>query len=135
MQQALQGRDATATVGASRPQPKRVLQVHATPQPDGGALVLVEDISERSRLDAVRTDFVANISHELKTPVGALAVLAEALVDEDDLEVVHRLAGKMVNEAHQRPRRSTICSSSSASSSVVVRSHDPVDVRQVLATR
>ena len=46
----------------------------------------IDDISERARLDAVRTDFVANISHELKTPVGALAVLAEALADEDDLD-------------------------------------------------
>ena len=49
----------------------------------------------------MRTDFVANISHELKTPVGALAVLAETLADEDDLEVVQRLAGKMVDEAHR----------------------------------
>ncbi len=45
-------------------------------------LATIEDITERARLDAVRTDFVANISHELKTPVGALAVLAEAMVDE-----------------------------------------------------
>ncbi|MFN8021839.1 MAG: ATP-binding protein [Acidimicrobiales bacterium] len=98
--QALQGRDTVANVELFGP-PKRVLQVRATPQPDGGALVIVEDVSERSRVDAVRTDFVANISHELKTPVGALAVLAEALADEDDLEVVHRLANKMVDEAHR----------------------------------
>ncbi|MFN5604819.1 MAG: sensor histidine kinase, partial [Actinomycetes bacterium] len=60
---------------------------------------MVEDITERSLVDAVRTDFVANISHELKTPVGALAVLAEALSAEDDLDVIHRLSGKMVDEA------------------------------------
>ena len=54
------------------------------------------------RLDAVRTDFVANISHELKTPVGALAVLAETLADEDDPEVVApRCAERMVDEAHR----------------------------------
>ncbi|MEX1106562.1 MAG: ATP-binding protein [Ilumatobacteraceae bacterium] len=81
--------------------PKRVIQVAATPLPDGGVLVTVEDVSDRSRLDAVRTDFVANISHELKTPVSALAVLAEALADEDDLRVMRRLAGKMVGEAHR----------------------------------
>jgi two-component system sensor histidine kinase SenX3 len=68
---------------------------------DGGVLVTVEDISERARLDAVRTDFVANISHELKTPVGAIALLAETIVDEDDLEVVRRLANKRVDEAHR----------------------------------
>jgi two-component system sensor histidine kinase SenX3 len=49
----------------------------------------------------MRTDFVANISHELRTPVGALAVLAEALVDEVEPEVVSRLAEKMVMEAHR----------------------------------
>jgi two-component system sensor histidine kinase SenX3 len=94
------GRETTAAVELFGP-PKRVLQVRATPHRDGGALVVVEDVSERARLDAVRTDFVANISHELKTPVGALAVLAEALADEDDLDVIHRLAGKMVDEAHR----------------------------------
>lgn len=60
---------------------------------------MIEDITERHLVDTVRTDFVANISHELKTPVGALAVLAEALADEDDLDIVHRLSEKMVDEA------------------------------------
>ena len=53
----------------------------AVPLGDGhrsvGALVVIEDVSERRRLEAVRRDFVANISHELKTPVGALGLLAE----------------------------------------------------------
>ncbi|MGA0329066.1 MAG: sensor histidine kinase, partial [Ilumatobacteraceae bacterium] len=71
---------------------------------DGGAVAIIEDVTERSRLDAVRTDFVANISHELKTPVGALSVLAEALADEDQPEVVQRLADKMVNEAMRAGR-------------------------------
>jgi two-component system sensor histidine kinase SenX3 len=60
---------------------------------------MIEDITERYLVDAVRTDFVANISHELKTPVGALAVLAEALSQEDDLDIIHRLSEKMVDEA------------------------------------
>jgi two-component system sensor histidine kinase SenX3 len=47
----------------------------------------------------VRRDFVANISHELKTPVGALSLLAETLVDEEDRAISRRLAGRMVNEA------------------------------------
>lgn len=79
--------------------PRRVVTVSASPLPTGGAVAIIEDSSERSRLDAVRTDFVANISHELKTPVGALAVLAEALSMEDQPDVVHRLAEKMVDEA------------------------------------
>ncbi len=79
--------------------PRKVVAVSATPLSTGGAIAMIEDITERSLVDAVRTDFVANISHELKTPVGAIAVLAEALSDEDDLDVIHRLSGKMVDEA------------------------------------
>ncbi len=97
---ALAGRDTHTSVELFGP-PRKVIDVHAAPLIDGGAIVSIEDISERARLDAVRTDFVANISHELKTPVGALAVLAEAIADEGDLDVVQRLAGKMVDEAHR----------------------------------
>jgi two-component system sensor histidine kinase SenX3 len=81
--------------------PMRVLMVRAVPLPDGGALVTVDDLSERVRLDAVRTDFVSNISHELKTPVGALALLAETLAESDDMDLNRRLAEKMVDEAHR----------------------------------
>src|SRR4030095_8161819 len=62
-------------------------------------LVVVEDTSERRRLENVRRDFVANISHELKTPVGALALLAETLLDEDDPAVTRRLAERLASEA------------------------------------
>ncbi len=48
---------------------------------------MVDDVTERRRLEAVRRDFVANISHELKTPVGALGLLAETLLAEDDAAV------------------------------------------------
>lgn len=84
--------------------PKSVVVVKAAPVPGGGAQALVEDISERRRIDAVRTDFVANISHELKTPVGALAVLAETLVDETDPEIVGRLGDRLLEEAHRAAR-------------------------------
>ena len=100
LEQAREGRPGRVDVQLFGP-PKRVVQVQAALLADGGVLVTVEDISERARLDAVRTDFVANISHELKTPVGAIALLAETIVDEDDLEVVRRLANKMVDEAHR----------------------------------
>lgn len=81
--------------------PARVLVVRSSPLADGGAVATVEDVTERSRVDSVRTDFVANVSHELKTPVGAIAVLAEALVGVSDPEVIDRFAGKMVAEAHR----------------------------------
>jgi two-component system sensor histidine kinase SenX3 len=88
--------------------PKRTVVVTAVPVEDVGApaaaLATIEDVTERSRLESVRTDFVANISHELKTPVGALALLAEALVGEDEADIVNRLAEKMVIEAHRVAR-------------------------------
>jgi two-component system sensor histidine kinase SenX3 len=63
-----------------------------------GAFVLVEDISEGRRIDQVRRDFVANISHELRSPIGALRVLAEAVVESDDPEATDRLANRMIRE-------------------------------------
>lgn len=79
--------------------PRRMLAITAAPLDDGGAVAVVDDISERRRLDAMRRDFVSNISHELKTPVGALGVLAEAIVDAGDVEDVRRLAARMTGEA------------------------------------
>jgi two-component system sensor histidine kinase SenX3 len=64
-----------------------------------GAVAIVEDVSERRRLEAVRRDFVANVSHELKTPVGALSLLAETLDGEEDPDVVSRLAARVSAEA------------------------------------
>jgi two-component system sensor histidine kinase SenX3 len=64
-----------------------------------GAVVVIDDLSERRRLEAVRRDFVANISHELKTPVGALGLLAETIADEPDPTVTKRLAERMLYEA------------------------------------
>jgi two-component system sensor histidine kinase SenX3 len=103
MRKALAGEPSEQVVEFIGP-PKTVLAVRAIPIQDGGALVTVDDVSERARLDAVRTDFVANISHELKTPVGALAVLAETLADMDDPTAARRLADKMVDEAHRAAR-------------------------------
>jgi two-component system sensor histidine kinase SenX3 len=63
-------------------------------------LVLVEDLTEARRIEAVRRDFVANVSHELKTPVGALSLLSEAVQDaSDDPEAVRRFAGRMLIES------------------------------------
>jgi two-component system sensor histidine kinase SenX3 len=84
--------------------PRVAVVVRASPLDGGGAVATIEDVSERRRVDAVRTDFVANISHELKTPVGALALLAETMADEDDLGLVHRIAARMVDEAHRVSR-------------------------------
>ncbi len=102
LEQAVAGRGGEQTLELFGP-PRRILVVSASPLFDGtrlmGAMALVEDVSERRRLEEVRRDFVANISHELKTPVGALSLLAETLLDEDDAEVGRRMASRMVVEA------------------------------------
>jgi two-component system sensor histidine kinase SenX3 len=64
------------------------------------AVVFVDDQSEYARMEATRRDFVANVSHELKTPVGAMGVLAEALqASTDDPETVSRFAEMMITES------------------------------------
>src|SRR3954469_15164053 len=78
------------------------LAVSARVAPLGSRLVLllVEDLTEARRIEAVRRDFVANVSHELKTPVGALSLLSEAVMDaSDEPEAVQRFAGRMQIEA------------------------------------
>ncbi|MDT3399440.1 ATP-binding protein [Streptomyces sp. B1866] len=78
------------------------LAVSARVAPLGSRLILllVEDLTEARRTEAVRRDFVANVSHELKTPVGALSLLSEAVMDaSDDPEAVTRFAGRMQAEA------------------------------------
>ena len=82
--------------------PRRTISIHTIALGEsGGAVALIEDVTERLRLEAVRSDFVANISHELRTPVGALAVLAETLEGEEDAETVDRLAHRLQSEAHR----------------------------------
>lgn len=64
------------------------------------AVVYADDQSEHARMEATRRDFVANVSHELKTPVGAMRVLAEALqASSDDPDMVRRFSDKMVAES------------------------------------
>ncbi len=87
---------------------RRTLVVRASrlPESEGaaGAVAIVEDASERQRIDAIRRDFVANVSHELKTPVGALSLLAETLEEEEDPEVITRLSQRVATEAERLGR-------------------------------
>jgi two-component system sensor histidine kinase SenX3 len=63
-------------------------------------LILISDESEAQRVHEVRRDFVANISHELKTPIGALSLLSEAVLSaKDDPEAVAKFATRMQHEA------------------------------------
>lgn len=65
-------------------------------------LALVEDRTRERQVEAVRRDFVANVSHELKTPVGAIRLLSEAVHDAaDDPEAVIRFSGRMLTESER----------------------------------
>ncbi len=77
-----------------------MLRLRVAPLGPDTVLVLAEDLSEARRVDEVRRDFVANVSHELKTPIGALSLLAEAVLSSaDEPEAVRHFAGRMEAEA------------------------------------
>jgi two-component system sensor histidine kinase SenX3 len=107
LQVALAGESSEETIELFAPF-RRTLTIRAAPLVEDGTLIgavaVIEDVSERRRLEAVRRDFVANISHELKTPVGALSLVAETLEDEEDPEVVGRLSRRMRAEAERLNR-------------------------------
>jgi two-component system sensor histidine kinase SenX3 len=87
--------------------PRRALSVGARAQRlEGGEVALVvDDLTEAQRVESVRRDFVANVGHEIKTPVGALQLLAEAALDaHDDPEAVERFVGRMQHEAQRLSR-------------------------------
>jgi two-component system phosphate regulon sensor histidine kinase PhoR len=72
----------------------RALLATAHPLPQGGAVVVILDVSELRRLEGIRRDFVANASHELKTPLTAIRGYSETLADPDlSPELVQRFAG------------------------------------------
>ncbi|MGH9128817.1 MAG: ATP-binding protein [Acidimicrobiales bacterium] len=102
LEESAGGAPAKRTVELYGP-PKRILTVRTVPvrDPSGlvGVLAVIDDVSELHRLEAVRRDFVANLSHELKTPVGALGLLAETLVDEDNPLVARHLADRIQAES------------------------------------
>jgi two-component system sensor histidine kinase SenX3 len=88
--------------------PTRALTVRAAPLfADSelvGAIAVIDDVTEQKHVESVRRDFVANVSHELKTPIGALALLAETLADEDDPAIARRLSGRLRDESFRLSR-------------------------------
>jgi two-component system sensor histidine kinase SenX3 len=133
--EALDGRTVERSIDLFGP-PTRQVSVAASPLgPSGGrlgAVVLIRDESRLRRLEAIRQEFVANVSHELKTPVGAIALLAETLAAADaasptEVADAERRIGLLVEEAHRLGR---IIDDLLALSEVEGRgrSRDPVDL-------
>ena len=76
------------------------VHVRAAKMSSDNVLLLVDDRTEAHRLDETRRDFIANISHELKTPIGAISLLSEALQDASDSpEMVKKFSGDLHRES------------------------------------
>ncbi len=85
--------------------PARHVTARVAPMGARLVLALIEDRTRERRVEAVRRDFVANVSHELKTPIGAIRLLAEAVLDAaDDPEAVKRFGGRMLTESDRLTR-------------------------------
>ncbi len=99
--QAVRGQACERELEVSGP-PSRTLHLHAVPilvdENVVGALAITDDVTDHQRVEKTRRDFVANLSHELRTPVGALSLLVEMLKDEHDLETRSQLFDRVLIE-------------------------------------
>ena len=102
--------------------------------PNGLSLVIAQDQSEENRLNIVRRDFVANVSHELKTPVGALSLLAEAAQAADsDVEQVRHFTSRMQVETRRLAELiGDLVELSQVQSDAPLRNASPVNVKSVV---
>ena len=86
-------------------QASTVMRVRVAPIAVSHVLILAEDHTQARRVEEVRRDFVANVSHELKTPVGGISLLAEAVLDaRDDPDAVERFAERILVESARLTR-------------------------------
>ena len=93
--------DAPATVEVVAGPTGRTIRASATPVPGGRALLVLRDVTQARLTDAVRRDFVANASHELKTPAATIRALAETIRDSSpgDFAAIKHFAGQLEREA------------------------------------
>ena len=125
--------DGSINVGMKRSQ----LEVSAKASLVAGdyVVLVLEDQTQKSRLDKTRRDFIENISHELKTPIGAIALLAEAIQGaDDDPETRNRFAGNLIKESNRLTHLvQDIIELSRVQSEEVLATAELIDLNQVVA--
>ena len=111
-------------------------RLQISPLDEDLSLLIAQDISEERRLNEVRRDFVVNVSHELKTPVGAISLLAEAMESaEDDPEQVRHFSARMQKEVKRLSEMiSDLVELSRVQGDTSLRNSEPVTVAQVIAS-
>ena len=109
-------------------------RIQISPIDDELSLLIAQDLSEERRLNDVRRDFVANVSHELKTPVGALSLLAEAVQAADtDIEQVRHFTSRMQIEVKRLTAMiSDLVALSQVQGDAPLRNSAPVDVANII---
>ena len=109
-------------------------RLQVSPIDENLSLVIAQDLSEERRLNDVRRDFVANVSHELKTPVGALSLLAEAIQAADtDIEQVRHFTSRMQIEVKRLTAMiSDLVALSQVQGDAPLRNSAPVEVSVII---
>ena len=98
-------RETEVVIQRAQGTPPRHVTARVAPLSSQLVLALVEDRTRERRVESIRRDFVANVSHELKTPVGAIRLLSDAVIDAaDDPEAVQRFATRMHVESERLAR-------------------------------
>jgi two-component system, OmpR family, sensor histidine kinase SenX3 len=125
--------EGTITVGMQN----NKLQVSAKASLVAGDFVVlvIEDLTQKTRLDKTRRDFIENISHELKTPIGAIALLAEAIQGaEDDPDTRNRFSGNLIKESNRLTHLvQDIIELSRVQSEEVLATAELIDLNQVIS--
>ncbi len=111
-----------------------ILKARAVTIGNGLVLVLVEDTTEAHDFEAVRRDFIANVTHEIKTPIGAISLLSEALEGAlDDPAQLHRFAASLRREATRLSNLvNEIIQLSRVESSGILASASPTNVASIV---